>query len=138
MANSIPKERRKEKAAEYAAKNLWIAFFTEMAAYSALTATTYAAVALICTEVSAAGTGYTTGGYALTGKASAYLAGNGAIMTADATTVAAATFTAQYGVIYDSTTGKIEAVQDWGAAYPVINGTLTVNHSLVDGIINIQ
>ena len=136
MASSIPRERRKDLAVAYAAKNLKVAFFTEMAAYDALTATTYAAVAAICTEVSSAGTNYTTGGYALTGKTSAYLSGNGALMTSNAYGVATATFSARYAVIYDSTTDKIEGVQDWLQTYVVTNGTITVTPS-VDGIFNI-
>jgi hypothetical protein len=137
MASTIPRERRKELAAAYAAKNLKVAFFTEMAAYDPLTATTYTAVASICTEVSNAGTGYTTGGYALTGKLSSYLSTNGAMMTASATSVASATFSARYGVIYDSVTDKIEAVQDWGQTYVVTSGTITVTPTTA-GIINIQ
>ena len=137
MASSIPRERKKEKAAEYAAKNLKIAFFTEIAAYDPLTATTYTAIKAICTEVSSAGTGYTTGGYALTGKSSAYLSTNGAIMTASAISVATATFAARYGVIYDSATDKIEFVQDWLATYTVTNGTITITPSS-DGLVNIQ
>jgi hypothetical protein len=139
MASSIPRERRKEKAAEYAAKNLKVAFFTEMAAYDPLTATTYTAVASVCTEVSSAGTGYTTGGYALTGKVSSYLATNGALMTTSGVeaSVSNATFSARYGVIYDSATDKIEGVQDWGQTYIVTNGTIMVYPSS-DGIFNIQ
>jgi hypothetical protein len=137
MASSIPRERRKEKAAEYAAKNLKVAFFTEMAAYDPLTATTYTAVASICTEVSSAGTGYTTGGYALTGKTSSYLSTNGALMTANPTSVATATFSARYAVIYDSATDKIEGVQDWLQTFVVTNGTIIVTPS-VDGIFSIQ
>ena len=136
MASSIPRERRKDLAAAYAAKNLKVAFFVEMGAYDELTATTYAAVAAICTEVSSAGTGYTTGGYALTGKTSSYLSGNGAIMTANVVSVATATFTARYAVIYDSATDKIEGVQDWLTSYVVTNGTISVTPS-TDGIFNI-
>jgi hypothetical protein len=138
MAGStIPRERRKDLAAIYAAKNLTIAFFTEMAAYDPLTATTFTAVQAICTEVFSSGTGYSTGGYSLTGKTSSYLSTNGAIMTANPTSVATATFSARYAVIYDKTTNKIEAVQDWLATFVVTNGTITVTPS-VDGIINIQ
>lgn len=137
MASTIPRERKKEKAAEYAAKNLKVAFFTEIAAYDELTATTYTAIAAICTEVSNVGTGYTTGGYALTGKASSYLATNGAIMTSSALSVSTASFSARYGVIYDSTTDKIEGVQDWGQTYVVTSGTITITPSTA-GIFNIQ
>jgi hypothetical protein len=134
MASSIPRARKKDSADVMAAKNLKVAFFTEMAAYDELTATTYAEVAAICTEVSSAGTGYTTGGYALTGKSSSLLATNGAIMTASATTVSSATFTARWGVIYDSTTDKIEGVSDFLADYPVINGTITVTWDATNGL----
>jgi hypothetical protein len=134
MASSIPRDRRKDYAVAMANKTLKVAFFTEMAAYDPLTATTYAAIAGVCTEVSASGTGYTTGGYALTGKASSYLAGNATIMTADPTTVATATFTARYGVVYDAVTGKIEGVSDWLASYPVVNGTITITWDTVNGL----
>jgi hypothetical protein len=134
MASSIPRSRRNDYATAQVAKNLKIAFFTEMAAYDELTATTYTAVASVCTEVSSAGTGYTTGGYALTGKAASNLATNGAIMTANPISVANATFSARYGVIYDAATDKIEGVQDWLATYTVTNGTITVTPSAVYGV----
>jgi hypothetical protein len=141
MASSIPKERRKDLAAAYAAKSLKCALFVSLGAYDPLTATTYTALAGIGTEVSSSGTGYTTGGVSLSGKTSAYLSGNGAIMYADPTTVATATFVARYGVIYvDAATpsDKIEAVIDFGASYTVTNGTFTVTWDTVNGIFNIQ
>jgi hypothetical protein len=138
MASSIPRERKKEYAAALAALNLKVAFFTEIAAYDPLTATTYAALAAIATEVSNAGTGYTTGGYALVGKASSYLATNGAIMTATPTSVAAATFTAHYGVVYDSTTDKIYGVSDFLQDYIVTSGTITVTWDVTNGLFSIS
>jgi hypothetical protein len=136
MASSIPRERRKDYAVTMAAKNLKIAFFTEMAAYDPLTATTYTALASICTEVLSSGTGYTTGGYALTGKTSAYLSTNGAIMTAYPLSISNATFSARYGVIYDSVTDKIEGVQDWGVTYVVTSGTMTITFDNTNGVFN--
>ena len=94
--------------------------------------------AAICTEVSSSGTGYTTGGYALTGKTSAYLSTNGAIMTAYLLSVSNATFSVQYGVIYDSATDKIEGVQDWYTTYVVTNGTITITFDNSNGVFNIQ
>jgi hypothetical protein len=141
MASSIPKERRRDLAAAYVAKSLKCALFTSLGAYDPLTATTYTALAAIAPEVNSSGTGYTTGGVALTGKTSAYLAGNGAIMYAEPTSLSAATFTARYGVIYvDAVTpsDKIEAVIDFGVNYTVTNGTFTITWDTVNGIFNIQ
>jgi len=138
MASSIPRARRKEYADTLVAKALKVAFFTNLTGYDPLTATTYAALAGTASEVSNAGTGYTTGGYSLTGKSSSNLATNGAIMTADATVLGSATFTAQYGVIYDSATGKIEGVSDWLTPYSVTNGTITITWDTVAGLFNVQ
>ena len=138
MASSIPRARRKDYADTLVAKALKVAFFVNLTGYDPLTATTYAALAGTATEVSNAGTGYTTGGYSLTGLASSNLATNGAIVTANASAVATATFTAQYGVIYDSATGKIEGVSDWLVPYVVTNGTITVTWDAVAGIFNVQ
>jgi hypothetical protein len=136
MASSIPRERRKDYASAMAAKNLKIAFFTEMSAYDPLTATTYTALAAICTEVSSSGTGYTTGGYALTGKTAVYLSTNGTIMTAYPLSVSYATFSARYGVIYDTSTDKIEGVQDWLTTYVVTSGTITITFDNTNGVFN--
>jgi|APFre7841882654_1041346.scaffolds.fasta_scaffold56191_2 hypothetical protein len=140
MASTIPRTRRKAIADAYVAKSLKIAFFTNLTGYDPLTATTYAAlVSGGATEVSAAGTGYTTGGYALTGTAASNLSGvNGAIVTASVVTVGSATFSAQYGVIYDNATGNIEGIEDWGASYVVTNGTITVTFDSTNGIFNVQ
>ena len=94
MASSIPRARRKEIADAYVAKALKVAFFIyPLTGYDPLTATTYTALAATATEVSASGTGYTTGGYVLNGKTASNLAGNASIVTAAATQVANASFT---------------------------------------------
>lgn len=136
MASSIPRERRKEIADATAAKTLKVALFVNLTGYNELTATTYAAlVSGGATEVSASGTGYTTGGYALAGLASANLATNAARVTANATTVTSATFTCRYGVVYDNSTGKIEAVVDFGSDKTVTGGTMTITWDATQGLL---
>ncbi len=113
MANTIPRARKKADADLMAAKTLKVALFVNLTGYNELTATTYAAlVSGGATEVSASGTGYTTGGYTLAGLTAANLATSGARVTANATSVASATFTYRYSVIYESSSGNIEGVVD--------------------------
>jgi hypothetical protein len=138
MASSIPRTRRKEIADAYVAKTLKVALFVNITGYDPLTATTYTALAITAQEVSNSGTGYTTGGYVLTGKAAATLATNGAIVTAAVTQVTGASFTCHYGVIYDDTTKKIEAVSDFLIDYTVANGTLTITWDNTLGLLNIS
>jgi hypothetical protein len=145
MANSIPRAARRRWAEYLKNLNLKVAFFVAGGwTYDELTATTYTALAGGSTEVSSAGTGYTTGGYTLTSKSSADLAGNGAIMiVSDATTVASATFDCRYAVIYRSggTPGVddyIEGVIDFGSTKSVTNGTITVTWDVTNGLFSIQ
>jgi len=142
MASSIPKAHRKEITDAYVLENLKVALFVSGGwVYSATNAghDTYPnIIAAGCTEVSAAGTGYTTGGYALTGEASSYvLATNVTILTANATAVAAATFTCRYAVIYETNTAnqKIRAVIDLGGDKTVTSGTMTITWDGTNGII---
>ena len=140
MASSIPRRGRKAVTDALAAKSLKVAFFVNVTNYDPLAATnTYASLkAGGATEVSNAGTGYTTGGYTLAGMASANLATNGAILTANPTVVANATFTCSYAVIYDGVTGNLEGIVDLGGAKTVTNGTITVTWDIVAGIFNVQ
>lgn len=138
MASSIPRARRKEYTDAQAAKSLYVALFVNLTGYDALTATTYAALAATATEVSPSGTGYTTGGYALTGLTSSNVGStNVAILTASATSVTAGTFTARYGVIYDHTTGKIEGVSDFLADKTVTGGTMSITWDMINGLENV-
>lgn len=136
MASSIPRRGRKAVTDALLAKTLKVALFVNITNYDPLTATTYAALkAGGATEVNHAS--YTTGGYALAGKASANLATNGAILTANPTSVASATFTCSYGVIYDSVSGNIEGISDFGAAFTVTNGTITITWDITNGLFNV-
>lgn len=77
-------------------------------------------------EVSNSGTNYTTGGVALTGGASAYVDTTNAAFDAADATWAAATFTARYGVLYNTADSKIKAIFDFGGDKTVTGGTFTV------------
>lgn len=139
MASSIPRAYLKEITDALAAENLYVAFFTNTMTYNELDATnTYTAVAALGGEVSASGTGYTTAGYALSNEASAVVGSTNAVkLTADATTLASATFTARYAVIYAFTSKKIRAIVDFGADKTVTGGTITITWS-TDGIVKLS
>ena len=140
MASSIPRATRKRYADSLAGTSMKVALFVDITGYAELTATTYTALDVTATEVSSVGTGYTTGGYTLT-LSSANLATNGAKVDAVATSVAAATFTCRYAVIYINAaagTDYIVAVSDFGSNYTVTNGTITITWDATDGLISIQ
>jgi hypothetical protein len=139
MASSIPRARRKEYADTLVAKTLKVALFVDITGYDPITATTLTALkAGGATEVSNAGTGYTTGGYTLAGKAASNVgATNVSIVTTNPTAVASATFTCRYAVIYDTATDKIEGISDFLAAKTVTNGTITVTWDATAGLVNI-
>ena len=142
MASSIPRARRKEYLDSVAALTLKIALFTGITGYdeNAATNTYTSLVSGGATEVSdAGGSGYTTGGYTLNSKVvSTVGTTNVVIMTASATTVPSATFSCQYGVIYDDTSKKIYAIEDFGASYSVTNGTLTITFDNTNGVLKIS
>jgi hypothetical protein len=140
MASSIPKTYRKEITDALVAEGLKVALFVSGGwVYSDTNVghDTYAnIIAAGCTEVSAAGTNYTTGGYDLAGEASSYVGGtNVTILTANANAIPAASFTCRYAVIYEPTGGKIRAVIDLGGDKTVTSGTMTITWDATNGII---
>lgn len=135
MADSIPRAYLKEITDTLAAETLKVALFTNLTGYDPLTASTYAVLAGTATEVSNAGTGYTTGGIALTTKVSSNLATNGAKFTADNFSLSGATFTCRYAVLYNSSNGKIRLIKDLGSDYPVSSGTFTLTWDATNGIL---
>jgi len=140
MASSIPKAYKKEIADTIAAETLKVALFISTGwVYSSANAAhnTYAAIkAAGCTEVSSAGTGYTTGGVALA-PTSSYITNDAGVFNV-ATSISSATFTCRYAVVYETTGGKIRAVVDLGGDVPVSNGTLTITWDATDGIIKVS
>ena len=140
MANTIPRTARKAYADLQAAKILYAALFTNNTGYDPVAATnTYTTFAASATEVSSAGTGYTTGGVALTGLTPANIgATNVARVTANATTITSANFSFRYIVIYNHASPyNIEGVIDMGATYTVTAGTLTLTYDATNGLLNI-
>jgi hypothetical protein len=138
MASTIPRTRRRAYANTLAAKTLYVALFTNATGYDPVAATnTYTTFAASATEVSASGTGYTTGGYALTLTPSDTGATNVSKVSATATTIASATFSFSYAVVYDHTSGNIEGVIDMLGTYTVNTGTITLTYNATLGLFNI-
>lgn len=143
MASSIPKTYRKEITDALVAENLKVALFVSGGwVYDATNAghNTYAnIIAAGCTEVSDAGTGYTLTGVDLNGEASSYVgATNVTILTANATSIPAASFTCRYAVIYEPVGGKIRAVIDLGGDKTVTSGTMTITWDATNGLIKVS
>lgn len=138
---AIPKTYRKELSDALVAENIKVALFTSGGwAFDATNVNhhTYDELKTLFTEVSAVGTGYTTGGYALNGDASSYVgATNVTIFTANVTSVPSATFTCRYAVFYETTSGNnlIRDVKDLGGDIPVSSGTLTITWDNTNGIL---
>ena len=98
-----------------------LALYTSSASLSAST-TAYSAT----NEVSSSGTNYTAGGNTLAGAAIT-LDGSTAIVDFTDTAWTTATFTARYGLIYNSSkTNKAIAVLDFVTDQTATNGTFTV------------
>jgi hypothetical protein len=136
MASVIPKMARKRHTDLLAAKTLYIALFPNTLAYDPLNTAhnTYAQIAALFAEV-ASGSGYTTGGFVLTPTSSYIGATNSSAVFLATTTIASATFTFRYGVVYDHTTGTIEAVVDMGGDKTATGGTITITWDATNGLI---
>jgi hypothetical protein len=126
MASTVPKEVKKETIDGWLAETGWkVALFTS--ASNCLTQSLYSA----CTnEVSAAGTGYTTGGTTVTrrawGAGSGYVDTTNAMIDANDVAWSSSTFTCRYAVVYETTGSKIRFIYDLGADFSVSSGTFTL------------
>lgn len=85
----------------------------------------------------ASGSGYATGGVALTGGASGYVDTTNAAFNANDASWAAATFTARWGVLYNTADSKIKAIFDFGGDKVATGGTFTVVFDTV-GLIKVS
>ena len=123
MADLIPKFYKKSITDDLAAATLKLALFTSSYTPSANTDELYSGLS---NEVSSSGTGYTTGGATVVSKASAYIDTTNAALDAADVAWSSATFTARYGVLYNTADSKIVAVYDFGGDKVVTGGTFTV------------
>ena len=124
MANLVPKFYKKEITDLLAAETLKLALFTSAYTPDANADELYSS---LTGEVSSSGTGYTTGGATIASKTSGYVDTTNAALDAADATWTSATFTARYGVLYNTANSKIRATFDFGGDYPVAGGTLTVS-----------
>ena len=131
---TVPKFYKKEIVDALVAETWKCALLTSGHTINAGTQETYADVS--ANEVSAVGTGYTAGGNTVAGKSAAY-SGNNAYITATALQFTGLTATPHYAVLYETTGGKIRSQIDFGADYPVVNGTITLTWN-ANGIIKVS
>ena len=135
MANVTPKFYKKEITDALAAETLKLALFTSAYTPSANTDELYSSLS---GEVSSVGTGYTTGGIAVTaGKTSGYVDTTNARLDADDLTLASASFTTRYGVLYNTSNSKIRAIFDWGGDKVVTTGTISILWNS-DGLLKVK
>jgi hypothetical protein len=126
MASTVPKEVKKELIDSWLAETGWkVALFTSVS--DCLTRSLYSACS---NEVSAVGTGYTTGGATVTrrawGAGSGYVDAVNAMIDANDVAWSSATFTCRYAVVYETTGSKIRGIYDLGSDLSVSSGTFTI------------
>jgi hypothetical protein len=134
MADLIPKFYKKQITDALAAETLKLALFTSLYTPSANIDELYSS---LTGEVSSSGTGYTTGGATIAGKASAYINTTNAALDATDVSWTSATFTARWGVLYNVADSKIRAIFDFGGDKVVSSGTFTVIWN-ADGLIKVS
>ena len=135
MANVTPKFYKKEITDALAAETLKLALFTSAYTPNANTDELYSALS---GEVSASGTGYTTGGIAVSaGLTSGYVDTTNARIDANDLSLASASFTTRYGVLYNTANSKIRAIFDWGGDKVVTTGTIAILWH-ADGLIKVK
>lgn len=125
MASRIPREVRKEIIDGYIAETWKVCLLTNAFTYVEGTHVSYSD---LTNEV--VGTGYTAGGTSVTkwpwGGGSGYIASPGAIIDAADVQWTTATFTARYAVVYNTVSGRIRAIYDFGSDKTVTGGTFTI------------
>ena len=126
MANVVPYSFGQEllKGAHNFASNTF-----KLALYTANPYTTASTAYSVgeANQVSASGTGYTTGGNSLTGNAVANQTNVATVDFSD-TSWSSATFSAAFGVMYNSSASdKLVVVLDFGGTKSCSNGTFTIS-----------
>ena len=130
MASLIPTAVKKVIADAYVAEPQWkVALFTTN---DCLSRSTYGT----CTGETS-GTGYTTGGAVVTGRADSIVS-TSVVITATNTAWTGATFSAAYAVVYETAGGLIRAVYDLGGTKTVTAGTFTLQWDASNGLVKIS
>jgi len=134
MADLIPKFYKKSITDALAGSTLKLALFTNSYTPSANTDELYSSLS---GEVSSSGTGYTTGGATVASLSSAYIDTTNASLDAANVSWSSASFTARYGVLYNTADSKIVAIYDFGGDKTVTSGTFTVTWN-ASGLIKVS
>lgn len=125
MANVIPKEVKKEIIDGYVAETWKACLLSNLFTYATGTHVSYSD---LTNEI--AGTGYTAGGATVAGKVGAYVDTTNQFLNATDVAWTGATFAnARYVAVYNTVSGKIRAIYDFGADKSVTSGTFTVQWS---------
>jgi hypothetical protein len=139
MANVIPKEVKKEIIDGYIAETWKVCLLNATFAYVTGTHITYADLLASGKEV--VGTGYTAAGQTVTksawGAGSSYVDTTNAMLDATDSSWATATFSAGFAAVYNTVTGRIRAIYDFGGVKTVTTGTFTIQWS-GNGLIKIS
>ena len=134
MASLIPKQEKLLITNAWAAQTCKVALLSSSFTYNHATHSTYTSVS----GSEASGTGYVAGGNTLAGMVSGYV--DTETVYLDATDLAfgpGVTLTnVRYAVLYDTATGLIRAIFDFGSAYSCTNATFTIQWS-ASGLIRI-
>ena len=132
MANTIPKQVKKEIADAWVAETWKVCLLTNAFTYNS---TTHVLYTDLTNEV--IGVGYTAGGATVTGKASSYDSTNVLVDAVDTPWSAATLVDVRYAVVYNAASPyKIRAIYDFGADKSVTIGTFTIQWN-ASGLIKI-
>lgn len=134
MASLIPKQEKLLTTDAWAAQTWKVALLSSSFTYNHATHSTYASVS----GSEATGTGYVAGGNTLAGKVSGYVDTETTYLDAtDLSFGPGVTLTnVRYAVCYDTATGLIRAIFDFGSAQSCTNATFTIQWS-TNGLIRI-
>jgi hypothetical protein len=140
MASRIPKEWKEDFVDLMILETTWkVALFTSASNCNTDGVFTYTQCATDGNEVvNGAGTSYTAGGLALTGRVGMAIDTINWKLDADDVTWTSATIAGiRYAVVYNGTSPyNIRAVYDLGSDYSVTNGTFTLSWD-ADGLLNV-
>ena len=124
MASLIPKQEKKLTTDAWTAQTWKVALLTSSFTYNHATHSTYTSVS----GSEASGAAYVAGGNTLAGKASSYV--DTTTVMLDATDLSfgpgVTSTNVRYAACYDTSSGLIRAIFDFGSAYSCTTATFTI------------